>query len=100
MMEVKLVSRSKNPFFNREEVTFVVEHEGEGTPSRVEVRRRLAALLNVSLDQVFVKKIEAEYGVGQSKGVARIYSSKDAALQIEPDYIIKRNLGEESKSAA
>ncbi|MEM1511224.1 MAG: hypothetical protein QXW47_01100 [Candidatus Jordarchaeales archaeon] len=99
-MEVKLVSRSKNPFFNREEVEFVVEHEGEGTPNRVEVRRKLAALLNVSLDQVFIRKIETEYGVGQSKGVARVYSSKDVALQIEPDYLINRNLGDESKGAA
>ncbi len=99
-MEVEIVSRSKNPFFDREEVVFIVKHEREGTPSRVEVRRKLAALLNVSLDQVFLRKLETEYGIGWSRGAARVYSSKDAALRIEPKHIIKRNLSEESESTA
>lgn len=99
-MEVKILSRNRNPFFNREEVAFMVEHSGEGTPTRMEVRRKLAALLNVSLDQVFIRKIITEYGIGRSKGEARVYDSKDAALRIEPEYIIKRNLGKEGESAA
>lgn len=98
MMEIEVVSRSRNPFFDRDEVVFVVKHESEGTPSRVEVRRKLAALLNVSLDQVFIRKVKTEYGIGRSKGEARVYSSKEAALRVEPKYVIKRNLGEESKS--
>ncbi len=94
-MEVKIVSRNRNPFFDREEVEFIVEHEGEGTPSRLEIRRKLAALLNVSLDQVFIRKVETEYGVGRSKCNARVYNSKDAALRFEPKHIIKRNIAEE-----
>ncbi|MHA1608350.1 MAG: 30S ribosomal protein S24e [Candidatus Freyarchaeota archaeon] len=99
-MEVKVVSKRRNPFFQREEVAFMVLHQGEGTPSRMEVRRKIAALLSVPLENVYVRKIVTEYGLGRSKGTAMIYDSKEIAYQVEPEYIIKRNEVKEGEEAA
>ncbi|MGQ9720844.1 MAG: 30S ribosomal protein S24e [Candidatus Jordarchaeum sp.] len=93
-MEVSIISRKENPLLEREELIFLINHESQGTPSREEIRNKLAAILDVDTDKLFIKKIESEYGSTRSKGVARIYKSKERALLVEPHHIVKRNIGE------
>ena len=93
-MEVRIISRKENPLLEREELVFIVEHDSQGTPPREEIRNKLAAMLDVDTQKLFIKKIESEYGIARSKGIARVYKSLERALLVEPKYIIKRNLGE------
>ena len=92
-MEVSIISRKENPLLEREELIFLVNHESKGTPSREEIKNKLAAILNVDTERLFIKKIESEYGITRSKGNARIYKSLERALLVEPKHIVKRNLG-------
>ena len=93
-MEVSIISRKENPLLEREELIFLVNHESKGTPSREEIKNKLAAILNVDTERLFIKKIESEYGITRSKGNARIYKSLERALLVEPKHIVKRNIGE------
>ncbi|WXG41158.1 MAG: 30S ribosomal protein S24e [Candidatus Freyarchaeum deiterrae] len=93
-MEVSINSKKENQLLEREEITFTVNHDLKGTPSREEIKNKLAALLNVDTQKLFIKKIETEYGASKSKGTANIYKSSERALLVEPKYIVKRNLGE------
>ena len=89
-MEIKIVKDLDNKLLNRNELDFTVEYEGP-TPSRADVRKKLAALLNKNVDLVIVQKMESEYGHQLVKGCAKVYQSADRMKQIEQEYVLKRN---------
>ena len=91
-MKVKIASQGYNPLLKRKEVTFEVEHEETGgTPSRFEVRKRLASLLNEDLELVYVKKLETKTGTIVAVGEANVYGAIEQAQLVEPEHIIARN---------
>ena len=47
-MKVEIVEKSENPLFQRVEIKFKVDHAGEPTPKRLDVRAQVAAQLGVS----------------------------------------------------
>lgn len=95
-MEIIINSKRENPLLEREEIIFTVNHDLKGTPSREEIRNKLAALLNVDIQKLFIEKIETDYGSTKSKGIANIYKSQERALLLEPKYIVKRHSGEKA----
>ncbi|MDR2944599.1 MAG: 30S ribosomal protein S24e [Methanosarcinales archaeon] len=89
-MEIKIVTDLDNKLLNRKELDFTVEYEGP-TPSRADVRKKLAALLNKDVNLVLVHNMESEYGHQLVKGYAKVYESADRMKQIEAEYVLKRN---------
>jgi small subunit ribosomal protein S24e len=98
-MEVNIVSTKENPLLKRKEVCFRVEHGPKGkTPSRLEVKKAIAAKLKINEALVFIKKMRTMTGTNTAVGVVNAYESVEQAKLIEPDYIIQRNsLQEEPK---
>lgn len=95
-MKIKITSQEYNPLLKRKEVTFKVEHEEtKGTPPRFEVRKGLAALLNVNLELVYVKRVWTKTGATIATGEANVYDSIEQAKLIEPEYIVARNTASE-----
>lgn len=91
-MKVKITSQGYNPLLKRKEVAFEVEHEETGgTPSRFEVRKRLASLLNKDLELVYVKRLETKTGTMIAVGEANVYGAIEQAQLVEPEHIIARN---------
>lgn len=91
-MKVKIASQGYNPLLKRKEVAFEVEHEETGgTPSRFEVRKRLASLLNEDVELVYVKKLETKTGTMIAVGEANVYDAIEQAQLVEPQHIIARN---------
>ncbi len=91
-MKVKVTSQGYNPLLKRKEVAFEVEHEETGgTPSRFEVRKRLASLLNEDLELVYVKRLETKTGTMVAVGEANVYDTIEQAQLVEPEHIIARN---------
>jgi len=95
-MEVKIVSQTYNPLLKRKEIIFKVEHEQtRGTPPRFEVRKQLAGMLKMKLEQVYVKKVETKTGTMIAYGEANAYDTVEQAMLIEPKYVIERNTPKE-----
>jgi small subunit ribosomal protein S24e len=91
-MEVRITSEEYNPLLKRKEVAFEVEHrETGGTPSRFEVRKRLAALLKIDPALVYVKRMKTKTGTMIAVGEANAYDSIEQAKLVEPKHIIARN---------
>ncbi|MCX8149887.1 MAG: 30S ribosomal protein S24e [Candidatus Bathyarchaeota archaeon] len=91
-MEIKIVSQKENPLLKRKEVQFQVNHGPKGkTPARLDVKRSLAAALQVSDQLVFIKRMKTLTGTSTAMGVATAYETVEQAKLIEPAYIIKRN---------
>jgi small subunit ribosomal protein S24e len=91
-MQVKIISKKENPLLKRKEVQFKIEHGPNGkTPARLDVKRSVAAELQVKDQLVFVKRMKTLTGTTTAIGFANAYETEEQAKIIEPDYIIKRN---------
>ena len=96
-MEIKFVSVKKNPLLNRKEVDFLIEQYSTKTPSRLEIKRKIAAEMKSSEETVFIKKMKTLTGSNITVGIANIYETSKTAELIEPEHIKKRNLKKEKK---
>jgi small subunit ribosomal protein S24e len=91
-MEVKIVSTKKNSLLKRKEVDFRVDQGLKGkTPTRLEVKKAIAAQLKMKEELVFIKKMKTMTGTNIAVGVANAYETLEQAKFIEPEYIRKRN---------
>ena len=91
-MQVKIISKKENPLLKRKEVQFKIEHGPNGkTPARLDVKRSVAAELQVNEQLVFVKRMKTLTGTTTAVGFANAYETAEQAKIIEPEYIIKRN---------
>ncbi len=90
-MKVEIVSKKRNDLLKRNEVKFRITHEEGGTPSRVEVRQKLAASLDAEEERILVSKYETKTGSMITVGEANVYDSVEQAKATEPKYIIARN---------
>jgi len=96
-MEIKFVSVKKNPLLNRKEVDFLIEQYSKTTPSRLEIKRKIAAELKSPEETVFVKKMQTLTGSNITVGIANIYENIKHADLIESKHIKKRNIIKEKK---
>ena len=91
-MEVRIVSTKENPLLKRKEVDFRVEHDPKGkTPSRLDVKKAIAAEMKINEEMVFVKRLRTMTGTNTAAGIANVYETVEQANFIEPEYIRKRN---------
>ena len=98
IMEIDIDSKRNNPLLNRTEVQFTIHHNGEGTPNREIIRGELAEKLNVKKENIIVNSINSSFGVQESTGYAKIYSSQAKAKDWDRKYILRRKkIGVEEK---
>lgn len=100
-MEVKIIQQQYNPLLKRKELAFEIKHEQtRGTPSRLEVRQKLAGHLKTNLELVYVKRVETKTGTMTARGEANAYDTLEQAKLVEPQYVIERNVPKEKKEVA
>ncbi|MDO5862398.1 MAG: 30S ribosomal protein S24e [Thermoplasmata archaeon] len=99
-MKMEITENKQNPLYKRSEVYFTIDHVGESTPGRNAVAEEVAKLTKSKRDCVVVTTVESVYGTGKSKGYAKVYESKEAALELEREYLLKRNGIEAPKADA
>lgn len=90
-MKTEIVNNQRNELLKRNEVKFSIYHEEGGTPSRVDVRQKLAANLDVNEERIYISKYGTKTGSMITVGEANVYDSAEQAKMIEPKYIILRN---------
>ncbi|WP_202319417.1 30S ribosomal protein S24e [Archaeoglobus neptunius] len=90
-MEVYVESERYNPLLRRREVYCRLSFEGK-TPSRHDVRAKIAGLMNAEIERVVVDYIKTEFGKTEAKSYVKIYDTVDDLKSIEEDHIIERNL--------
>jgi ribosomal protein S24E len=98
-MQIKIQQKVENKLLNRQDVTFLVEHAGAPTPPRLEVRAKLAAMLNCKEDQLYIVAVAGVFGSSTSKGEARLYPSSEIALMREQKHILTRHKTKEERKA-
>ncbi len=95
-MEVYVESDKYNPLLKRRELHLRITFNGK-TPSRKEVREKVAGLMNAELDRIVVDYIKTEFGKTEAKCYVKIYDTIDDLMSIEEEHIIVRNFGKKSE---
>ncbi len=98
-MEITIIEEKENKVFKRNEVKFYVEYEGEGTPTALDIKSKLVALLNTKKDLIVVDNVQPHYGEPKASGYAKVYATPADLKYIEPDYIIAKNTEPEAETA-
>jgi len=100
-MKIEITNQKENPLQKRTEVYFNIDHVGETTPGRNAVAEDIAKKMKSKRDCVVIDSIESVYGIGKSKGYAKVYDSKESAMSFENKYLLKRNgIGVEAPAPA
>jgi small subunit ribosomal protein S24e len=90
-MIMEIVDRKENSLLSRIEIRFQLRHEQLATPSRSNLRSKVASLEpGSSASNVIVKDVTTRFGQPLTTGLAFIYDSPEA-MQIEPQYILDRH---------
>ncbi len=90
-MELKIESKNNNKLHDRLETSFLISHEGNPTPTRVQVREELAKVLKKDKELIVIQLIRTCFGQGKSVGKAHVYNKKEVMLRNEPKYLLLRN---------
>ena len=90
-MEIEIFNEKENKLFNRTEVKFYIDYEGEATPNLLAVKSKLVALLNCKKTCIVVDTIDAHYGEAKATGYAKVYATPEDLAYIETESVIAKN---------
>jgi len=93
-LEVYVEKERYNPLLKRKEVYCRLSFEGK-TPSRSEVRAKIAGLMNAEPERAVVDYIKTEFGKTEARCYVKIYDTVEDLQKIEEGHIIERNKVEE-----
>ncbi len=91
-MRLNVKEKKKNDLFKRTELTFEVT-ESKVTPSRKELREKLAAVENAPLQYVIIQAITPSFGKHDVHGTAVIYKDEKTMKEVELAYWVDANNG-------
>lgn len=95
-MKIEVLNERENKLLSRREIEFKVNHPGEGTPSRADIRAKIVAQFDADSSAVVIRSLGTSFGSGATKGLARIYSDSEQMKRVELNHIVKRH--EEKKA--
>lgn len=95
-MKIIKTSEKSNLLLERKELTFIVDHQSQGTPKLTEIRANLASMFEVSEELIYVIKLDTSTGTNRTLGEAEIYEKIDHARSIVPTHIQLRNRADRS----
>ena len=97
-MEISIKEKKENPLLRRTEVRFEIAFDG-ATPSRVEAKARVCAVLKADPDLTVIDEIRQGFGSKAVEGYAKVYADAEA-LKIEKPFRMRRERGEKGRPGA
>ncbi|MEM5802221.1 MAG: hypothetical protein QXQ18_02445 [Candidatus Aenigmatarchaeota archaeon] len=76
MMEIIIIKEKNNTFFKRKELTLVLKHPAEATPSKAELTKVLAERHNVDISQIKIDYIFTKKGISESLAKVKILEER------------------------
>ncbi len=96
-MRIEITKKVENKLLNRTEVNYVVTHVKEKAPTREDMKAQLSANLQVPKELIVIDHAYTKFGKSVTEGYAKVYKTKEAAIKLEPDYLLYRNGLKEKK---
>jgi len=82
-VKIEIVETVENVLLDRKEISFIVSHLGLSVPSKSEVKDLLIKSLKIPSDSAVTISIFPRFGSNRSRGVAKIYPSKEVMVRVE-----------------
>ncbi|MFT4868294.1 MAG: small subunit ribosomal protein S24e, partial [Candidatus Nanohaloarchaea archaeon] len=82
-MDATLTSVRENPLLGRREVEVEVNHEGEPTPSKEDIKSRVAAENDLDAEKIEVESVYTGYGENTSRGTLKVYEEFEYDEELE-----------------
>ena len=98
-MEIEFIEEKENKVFNRKEITFYVDYDGEATPKILDIKSKLVALLNTKKELIVVDNVQPHYGEPKALGYAKVYETVDDLQYIEAKHVLAKNAEPEEEPA-
>jgi small subunit ribosomal protein S24e len=95
--EIEILEEKKNPLIDRVELNVKINHFGNGTPNRMDIKKKIAALKSSDENLTIIKKIMTYFGSTEDIGIIYIYDNKNELELFEPFHIRVRNLPKEKR---
>ncbi|TFF86392.1 MAG: hypothetical protein EU517_00440 [Promethearchaeota archaeon] len=96
-LKVEILEEKKNDLVNRTEVQFRIDHFGKGTPNRLDVKKKVAAMKNANEKLTIIRKMKTYYGSAYTTGKINIYENPNDLQFYEPFHIQVRNIDPEKR---
>lgn len=96
-MDLKVKDDTYNPLLKRKQLSVEVDHDGGGTPSRVDLRKAIATKYNTKPDNVYILDIDTKTGTQSAVCVVEVYDDAQSVRRTVPKYIQIRNLPPEER---
>ncbi|MCI6994929.1 30S ribosomal protein S24e [uncultured Methanobrevibacter sp.] len=90
-MEIEFIAEKENKLFNRKEIKFYVDYDGEATPKILDIKSKLVALLNTKKDLIVVDNVQPHYGEPKALGYAKVYATVEDLKYIETNHVLAKN---------
>jgi small subunit ribosomal protein S24e len=102
-MELQIIKDKKNPLLKRREVSLKINNKG--TPSRIDVKNKLAAMANSKPELIVIRHLDTAFGKMELTGTACIYESEEQLKKLAHQHLMVRGVpvpeeGEAPASAA
>lgn len=91
-MNVRITQKQKNPALKREEIKFEAK-ESKTTPTRKELREKIAALNGSKPELVIIEKISTRFGSTAIDGTAFAYENEENMKKTELEHLINKSAG-------
>ena len=90
-MEIEFIAEKENKLFNRKEIKFYVDYDGEATPKILDIKSKLVALLNTKKDLIVVDNVQPHYGEPKALGYDKVYATVEDLKYIETNHVLAKN---------
>ncbi|KKN33038.1 hypothetical protein LCGC14_0807710 [marine sediment metagenome] len=97
-LKIEITEEKKNPLIDRTELTFRVDHFGAGTPNRLDLKKKIAALQNSDEKLTIIRKLHTPFGSAYTIGQVNIYNNVKELQYFESFHIQVRNLEKDKRA--
>jgi len=97
-LNIEITEEKKNPLIERIELTFRIDHFGAGSPNRLEIKKKIAAMQGSDENLTIIKHLDTHFGASYALGKAYIYKDAKELLFFEPFHVQVRNLEKEKRA--
>lgn len=88
-MEIQIIKDKTNPLLNRREISVAVKNKT--TATRIELKNKLAAMLNSKPELIVIEHLDTIYGKQEMNGTASIYQTEERLKQLAHRHLIVRD---------
>ena len=97
-IDIEIVEEKRNPLIERTELKVRIHHLDSGTPNRLELKKKIAAMKNSNENLTIIRNIQTHFGALFDLGTVNIYDNAEELKYYEPFHIQIRNLPPEKRT--